>query len=191
MLDESELYKIKDAKDSKLLTKYRRQELYKKYIKKVKYKMIKIEPREIDECVNSDNTNLNWLEAEKSAEIINELKPSKAYIDCPSPNIIRYKDYLRNLLENKDVELIIGHHMESKNKLVALASIIAKVVRDKEIEEIQKKYGKFGTGYSHDPETRKFLEKNWNKHPGIFRKSWSTWKDYDNKKKQATFDKFY
>lgn len=190
MLDESEINRLlSEAKDSKILTKKKREELFKKYIKKIKYKLIIIEPKEIDDAVESEELNLNWLEAIKSAEIINELNPDKVILDCPSINIKKYSEYLKNLLRNKNVELIVEHKAE-KYKIVAVASIIAKVTRDKKIEEIKKKYGEVGSGYPSDPLTKKFLEKNWEKYPQLFRKSWASWKTQENKKKQYQLGNF-
>ncbi|MFH1276495.1 MAG: hypothetical protein ABIH82_05270, partial [Candidatus Woesearchaeota archaeon] len=76
--DEKALVKL-EVKDSKLLTKARREFLFDK-IKDVsyKYEIVAIYPDEIDHAVNNhDGLNLNKLEARKSAEIINLLKPDK------------------------------------------------------------------------------------------------------------------
>jgi len=92
MIKESDLNKLKTlgVKDSKLLTHKQREKMVDK-IKELAedYKIITIQPREIDEAVESKdkNMNLNWLEAKKQADIINELDPDVAYIDCPSPII--------------------------------------------------------------------------------------------------------
>src|SRR3989344_7917609 len=92
--DEIKLKNIK-VKDSKLLTPKQRERLYFK-IKKIvkKYKLIVLQPYEVDEALNSDSLNLNWLEADNMARIINELKPDQAYIDCPSNNIKKFNSYL-------------------------------------------------------------------------------------------------
>ena len=58
---------------------------------------------------------------------------------------------------------------------VAAASIIAKVAREDEIENIKKEYGNVGPGYMSNEVTQKFLKENWDKHPEIFRKSWVSW----------------
>ena len=42
-------------------------------------------------------------------EIINKLEPNKAIIDCPSPNIEKFKEVLKKQLKNKNVELIVVH----------------------------------------------------------------------------------
>ncbi len=179
MLDESKLDLVSEARDSKLLSRDKREQLFSKY-KKIKHKLIIINPGEIDEAVESKSLNLNWLEAIKSSMIINFLKPDKVILDCPSNNIKKYVDYVRMLLKNKKIELV-GEHKAERYHIVAAASIIAKVTRDKEIEKIKKKYGDIGSGYPSDSVTQKFLEKNWNKYPEIFRKSWKSWKNLSEK----------
>ena len=189
LIEENNISKLEKmgVKDSKLLTHKKRIFLSEK-IKKIaeKYKIIKIEPIEIDNAIDGDQSlNLNWLEAHKTAEIINELKPDKAIIDCPSPNIKKYKDYLIKLLDNKEIELIIEHHAE-KHFPVAAASIITKVIREEEVDKIKKEYNiEFGSGYMSDPRTQKFLEENFNnpKLHKIFRKSWIPFKNHINKQK--------
>ena len=184
--DESKLSDI-GVKDSKLLTKQQRNALYDKIIKIVKkYKIIITEPEEIDKAVKGENNlNLNWLEADKSAEIINDLNPEKAIIDCPSNNISKYKNYLFKKIKIKDLNLILEHKADINYPVVAAASIIAKVTRDNEIEKIKKKIKvDFGSGYPADPVTREFLEKNHHKYQKIFRKSWYSYSVLENKKKQ-------
>src|SRR3989344_3332441 len=153
-------------KDSKLLTKEEREELYPKLLSVLKYhKVIIIQPSEIDKAVKGgDGLNLNRLEAVKQAEILNEFSPDQAIIDCPSNNIGSYRLYLKNLLKNKKVDLILEHKAE-RYPLVAAASIIAKVTGDREIEKIKKEIGiDFGSGYLHDPKTVSFMKDNFEKY---------------------------
>jgi ribonuclease HII len=190
--DEEKLRKI-NVKDSKLLTKKQRQLLYKKIIKIAeKYKIIIISPEEIDKAVKGhDGLNLNWLEANKSAEIINDLQPEKAIIDSPSNNINKYKNYLLKKIKIKSVNLVLEHKADFKYPVVAAASIIAKVARDKEIEKIKDKIKiDFGSGYMSDPKTVEFLENNYENHNELFRKSWLPYKDILNKKFQKKLENF-
>ena len=194
LIEESNKEKLKKlgVKDSKLLTPRQRENLFPKILRVIKkYKTIIITPQEIDKAVSKENgLNLNWLEAHKTAEIINELNPDKAIIDCPSPNIKKYKEYLLNLLNNKEIELIIEHRAE-KNLPVAAASIIAKVIADRELNKLKKEFKlEFGSGYTSDPRTKKFVKENFDKYPEIFRKSWITWKNHDQAKKQKKLDEF-
>ena len=75
-LDVKDLHKLEKigVKDSKKLTAKKREELYPKILKIVdNYKIIIIPPQEIDNAVDSDTTNLNWLEGEKIVKFINNL----------------------------------------------------------------------------------------------------------------------
>ena len=190
--DEKGLVKLK-VRDSKLLTKVKREFLFDK-IKDIsyKYEIIAIYPDEIDHAVNNhDGLNLNKLEAIKSAEIINLLKPDKAIVDAPSNNIKSYKQYLFELINNKKIELILEHKADLNYPIVSAASILAKVTRDNEIEKIKKKIKiDFGSGYMSDPKTVNFLEKYYEKYPELFRKSWLPYRDIVNKKFQSKLEDF-
>jgi len=194
LIEEQDISKLKSmgVKDSKLLTKKQRNLLFKKIIKIVKkYKIIIIPPKEIDDALESDDLNLNWLEAHKSAEIINQLRPDKVIVDSPSNNCEAYTKYLKKLLKNpKSLQLICIHKADVKHPEVGAASILAKVTRDKEMEKIQKKYGNTGPGYTSNKITQKFLKENWEKHPEIFRHSWVSYKNHKNAKFQQTLEDF-
>jgi ribonuclease HII len=190
MINEGDENKIDGVKDSKLLSHKKRIELDKKIKENSDYKIIIVEPKEIDECLLSDDLNLNWLEAVKQAEIINELNPGKAIIDCPSPNCIAYERYLRDLLSNKNTLLIVEHKADMKYPVCSAASILAKVVREEKMHEIQQRYGETGPGYPGNLITRKFVAENWNKHPEIFRKTWSTYKKIANNSNQKNLGEF-
>ncbi len=165
------------VKDSKLLSQRRRVALYERIISVVKkYKIIVIEPEEIDAALNSEDLNLNWLEAHTSAKIINWLKPDKAIIDCPSNNVVAYKRYLMKLLDNKKVDAVVEHKADVNHVECSAASILAKVTRESEIERIKKEVGDFGSGYLTDPKTIRFFEENFERHSGIFRKTWAPYR---------------
>jgi len=190
--DENKLINLK-VKDSKLLTKEKREFLFDK-VKDVSYKhkVVMANVDEVDRAVNGeDGLNLNWLEAVKTAEIINSLNPDKAIIDAPSNNIEKYKQYLMKLIKNKKIELVLEHKADIKYPVVSAASIIAKVIRDNEISKLKKKIKiDFGSGYPSDPKTIGFLEKYHKKHSEIFRKSWMPYKKITNKKFQRKLGDF-
>src|SRR3989338_1047605 len=190
--DEKKLVKLQ-VKDSKLLTRERREFLFDK-IKDISYKaeIVIINPDEIDHAVNNhDGLNLNKLEARKSAEMINLLNPDKAIIDAPSNNIKSYKQYLLNCINDKKIELILEHKADLNYPVVSAASILAKVTRDNEIEKIKKKIRiNFGSGYMTDQKTIDFLEKYYEEYPDLFRKSWFPYQDMLNKKFQKKLEDF-
>ena len=173
------------------MTKKQREFFFEK-IKKIakNYYLITVQPAEIDLAVTGTEVkNLNFLEAKKTIEIIKKLHPDKAYIDCPSPHLRAYKEHIQDLLKNK-TELVVAHKADVKYVTVGAASILAKVTRDKEIEKLEKKYGKIGSGYPADPVTKEFLKKNFNNHPEIFRHSWATMKELKNGEGQKKLGEF-
>lgn len=198
LYEESKLKRLKDigVKDSKLLPHKKRVELAKK-IRKIanKVKVIQIKPEEIDDAVNrKDGLNLNWLEAVKTAEIINGLEPDKAIIDCPSPNIKAYTNFLRRHIKESLLNrmiLVVEHKADVKYIECSSSSIIAKVAREQEVEKIEKIVGQsIGSGYTSNPICQKFLKENWEKYPELFRKTWISWKNHKNAKGQRKLEEF-
>jgi ribonuclease HII len=178
------------AKDSKLLTRDTREILYEQIINMVKAYEVKIlTNKDIDNALNDPDNNLNKLEGQTSAELIDKLQPDKAIVDCPSTNIAAYAKYIKSLL-TKDIEIIAEHKADVNYPVVSAASIIAKVLRDKEIDKLKKKYNvDFGSGYPADERTRNFLKENYNKYP-FFRTTWSTYKKVVEDRKQSSLGDF-
>ena len=194
LVEEGKLDKLRamGVKDSKLLTHKQRKELFEKIKRAVKkHEIIVIEPAEVDDALMSDHLNLNWLEAHKAADIINALQPDKAVVDSPSNNCAAYKRYLVKLLKNKDIDVLVEHKADVNYVECGAASILAKVTRDAEIEKIKRSVGDdFGSGYMADPKTKLFLEKKFEVHPEIFRKTWTPYKDLVKAKKQKKIGEF-
>jgi ribonuclease HII len=192
MIEEKDIPKLKalGVKDSKLLTKSKREELFDKIMAISVHYILIVEPEEIDAALNHPELNLNWLEALKIAEIINNLKPDKVIIDAPSTNIAAFQEYLLKHLENQEINLQLEHKADEKYEVVSAASILAKVIRDREIEKISKEHGNVGSGYPSDPHTKEFLKKNWDKHDKIFRKTWETYKRLEKTKKQKSLNDY-
>jgi ribonuclease HII len=183
------------VKDSKLLTASVREELFERIREVVQdFRIEMIEPDAIDLSVNAEETNLNWLEAETSARMISELDPDKIIIDCPSTNIPAYQAYFASRLSEgvrKKAELFVEHKADFNHLVVAAASIVAKVIRDRQIDRLKNEIGiDFGSGYTSDPKTQEFLDKYYNQYPELFRKSWQSFKDVEKKKKQRKLGEF-
>ena len=178
------------VKDSKLLSPKRREELFKKLKKIVKYKIIKIYPEEIDNRVGI--TNLNLIEASKFAEIIDELKPDKVIIDTPTKNTQKFKMLMEKLTNHK-CKFVCENFADLNYPIVSAASIIAKVNRDKEVRKIERETGEeIGVGYPHDERTIRFVRKSlkkpeWRKY---IRKSWITYKRIEEEKEQKKLGKW-
>ncbi|MBI2130126.1 ribonuclease HII [Candidatus Woesearchaeota archaeon] len=193
-VDENKLQRLKDigVKDSKLLSPHERNHLFDKILELAdSCEITVIPPEEIDRAVGrEEDINLNWLEARKTADMINKISPDKVYLDCPSPNCEKYKEYIKKLLKNKAPEIIAEHKADVNYPIVGAASIIAKVTRDKEIDALKKRFKvDFGSGYPADPFTAQFLKENYAKYP-FFRKSWSCYKDAAAQKNQKKLFEF-
>lgn len=183
LINEKNRDKIKTlgAKDSKLLSRKKREELFSKITQLSEYNIVRISAEEID-ARNSVGCNLNTLECMKMAQIINELNPDKAIIDCPHPIPEKFVIEIISYLKNKNIEIIAEHKADFTYPLVGAASILAKVTRDNHITELGIKMGiEMGSGYPADPKTRLLLHNYFNKNitklKPYIRHSWSTYRN--------------
>ena len=172
--------KIKDwgAKDSKLLTPNSRAVIAQKISQNFSYHIEISQPIEID-----DSDNLNYLEAIKTAMIINKLSQNEkekitAYVDCPSTNIDAWTLDVKKLLKNPGkIILKCEHKADLNHPIVSAASILAKERRELEMRNLRKSLNiDFGSRYPADPKTKDFIKENYSnpQYKPIIRFSWST-----------------
>lgn len=165
------------VKDSKLLSPHRREVLAVEIRRiVVKFDVVKLSPREIDVVVNSGRKlhKLNYLEAQTMARVIEALRPDKVYVDASDVLEERFKQHILECMSFR-VDIVSEHKADRNYVAVSAASIIAKVERDKEISELAKTLGDFGSGYPSDPRTMKFLKEcceELDEYPDYVRKSW-------------------
>jgi ribonuclease HII len=165
------------VKDSKLLSPHRREILASEIKKTVeKFSLVKLSPKEIDKVVLKGRKlhKLNWLEAQAMAKVIETLKPDVAYVDASDVLEERFKQDILECLPFK-IKIVSEHKADRNYPIVSAASIIAKVERDREIAELVKSYGDFGSGYPSDPRTVHFLKQCLEKssdYPDFVRRSW-------------------
>lgn len=162
------------VKDSKKLTPQRRTILSRKLKKMFDYEVVIITASQIDE-MRANGINLNEIERKGMEKIILELNPKKAVVDAVDVKAERFQE---NLHQATGVDVIAQHKADDNYIEVGAASIIAKEVRDSQIEEINKdfiKMGGIGSGYPSDPTTKKFLTNfTYESMPDFVRKSWTT-----------------
>jgi len=196
IINESEQSTIKDlgAKDSKLLTPKKRKEIKETLEKSYKFHIEISTPKEID-----DSSNLNYLEAIKTAKIINKLsfglkEPVTTIIDCPSTNIKSWTLDVQKLLDKPEIiNLQCEHKADLNHPVVSAASILAKEKREDELAILKKELGTdFGSGYPADPKTIEFIKENFQneKYKHIIRFSWKTVKKLFDKNMQKELDSF-
>lgn len=142
-----------------------------------------ISAREIDQRIDND-INLNTLEMNKFAVIINDLKPDIIYMDAADTNEERFRNAIIEKLKYSPEKIISEHKADERYPIVSAASIIAKHKRDSIIDNLREKYlnlgyTDLGSGYPSDKKTIKFL-KAWirseKKAPPFARKTWETTK---------------
>jgi len=177
---QKELRKI-GIRDSKLLTPNQRRSLITRLVECSESLCVcKLSPSVVDQAVI--HTNLNLLEAEAMAVVIENILPSTVIVDSCDVNPIRYRDSIMRFLPFQWRKNIISvHHAEKVSVAVAGASILAKVIRDYEISKIGKEYGEIGSGYPSDKKTIRFLQNwinNYSVAPTFVRKSWKTMKRF-------------
>lgn len=202
VIDAKEEPKLKElgVKDSKKLSPRRRYAIFEQLKSLLNiYNYVIIPPDEIDDALYKQGNNLNRLEADKTIELIQSIQQSlkidEIYIDCPSTNTKAYSSYLFKRLNINPSCIIAEHKADENYPIVSAASIIAKVIRDKQIQELHEQYEvDFGSGYTSDERTITFL-RDWvirkKELPTIARKSWSTAKSILNEVVQAKLEDFF
>lgn len=184
------------VKDSKKLTPKKREELFDhiESIAKDVY-VLKVAPCRID-TYRGNGVNLDKIEAMKMAEIIDFSSAGTVYVDSLTHNPGKFKSLVKSFVKNKNAELIVENYMDESIIAVSAASIIAKVHRDRDIEELKQKVGfDFGVGYPHDQLTIQFIEKvikesNGKELPDYIRKSWVTTEMLQEKSWQKKLKEF-
>lgn len=168
------LRKLK-VKDSKLLTPAKREEL----APKIREQALRVEIRVIPaEELNArmPGQNLNEIEVDAFAELLEKLGPSSAILDACDVNAERFG---RNVGARVTHPITIQamHEADARHPVVAAASILAKVERDRLMSEIRAAHGACGSGYSHDVATQEWLAayvRTNNKLPPFARREWET-----------------
>jgi len=165
------------VRDSKELPQKKRLELAEKIEEIAKDVVVfKVGPCKIDTFMKQ-GVNLNRIESMKFADIIRMLAPHTAYIDAPETNLRKFTAVMEKMAGN-GTKIIARHKADRDYPVVSAASIMAKVERENEIEKLREKYGDFGSGYTSDELTikwlREWLTKNSDFPEHLVRRSWST-----------------
>ena len=143
------------VRDSKALTRKKRNFLF--------YKIL-----DISEFVCIYKVDCKTIDEHLAADI--------AYVDSCDVNINRYTNYLKSNLDLKNNTSIIAmHKADIINPAVSAASVIAKVIRDQEIQMLEENFQNIGSGYPSDKKTMYFINtwiKEYKEFPDFVRKSW-------------------
>lgn len=203
-----EMLKEMGVKDSKKLTPKKRKELYFKLKEVMDIKYGQLTPALIDSN-NAKGGKLNELEIDTIVQILESEKPDLVIIDALTS---RPDTFAENILRKLSFEpkIISENKADDKYEIVGAASIIAKELREQELEQIKLNVynilhpqspkteldslldSPVGSGYPADPKTKKFLQEHFqNKEfDFIFRKSWETYKNLVKKEFNRRLDEF-
>jgi len=165
VFDPKGVEKLKElnVRDSKKIAESRRNTLEKE-IKKiaVEYKIHKLSPADIDRLRKQES--LNVIEARIAAKLILSLEsaPAKVFVDSPdnipadfAEKIITFINQSHN--EYKIPKIVSENKADDTYVEAGAASILAKVERDRIIDELKNDMGDFGSGYPSDPKTAEFV----------------------------------
>ena len=159
------------VKDSKKLTPTKRIELSIRIREMARVEVRVVQAEEIDARENS----LNELEAELFAELLDRIAPTDAFLDACDTNEARFARTVGSKLRCHP-RLVAKHKADDIYPVVSAASIIAKTVRDEEMERICSSLGIVGmSGYCGDKRTNDFVEGYLKEHgslPPHTRRSW-------------------
>ncbi len=185
------------VRDSKLMSKKKRESVYKDILKlSIEVKIDKISPSEINEAM-ANRISLNELEAIHFARLIDKFNSRLDRIYLDSPDVVEGRFGVRiNMLSSasfsvnkirsqpkegekgiRSIKIISEHKADSRYPIVSAASIVAKTVRDREINALIKKLGiKIGSGYPSDLKTIDAIRRNLKNHNLYkhIRNRWST-----------------
>ena len=111
------------------------------------HKVVVCPPDRID-----NSTNLNDLEVELFAEALTVMPEGEIMLDACDVNAERFA---RNVSQKSSRDCVAEHKADENHPEVSAASIIAKVTRDRAVEQLSKDIGiDLGSGYPSDPKTK-------------------------------------
>lgn len=174
---EDELPRVAEvgACDSKRLSPRRREEVYAGLQRFARCASVELTPREIDRSVARHG--LNGLEARAFADVVRPFAPAAVRADACDVDPERFA---RTVARHAGPGFSVAarHRADATDPLVGAASIVAKVRRDRWIDELAERLGcEIGSGYPSDPSTVAFVRaytRSAERLPPWLRASWAT-----------------
>ncbi|HII06688.1 MAG TPA: ribonuclease HII [Methanotrichaceae archaeon] len=178
VIEEDQLFDLAalGVKDSKMLSPKRRAFLAAKIEKIAQDRyVLEVKPEVIDEL--RQLITMNEIMVKSFSKVVGNLSADRAILDAADVNQERFA---RRVKEGSgtSMEVIAEHRADKNHIVVAAASILAKVNRDRSVRELERTIGlEIGSGYPSDPTTVRFLETWMEEHgelPPFVRHSWKT-----------------
>jgi len=172
--DPAELRKA-GVRDSKELTPVRREMLFQRLDDlNFRKSFIIISPSEINGMM--ERVTLNDIEHHFALELLQNAE-CEVYVDSFDVNPERLS---RSLSSESGKKVFCAHRADSTYPSVSAASIVAKVIRDREVRALSEKYGEIGSGYPSDPRTINFLRASIENKVDLSKIVRVKWKTYQN-----------
>lgn len=163
--------------------------------------------------IDSPETDMNGLtvlaQARAVAEILRRIENDavdveRVVVDAGDVSEARFGRRVRDAVAERGhrIEVVAEHGADDEHSIVAAASVVAKVERDRRMAEIGAEYADrvpgddfegVGSGYPSDPTTRTFLRTFVEEHgelPDCARRSWSTCDDVLAAAQQSSLGEF-
>ena len=141
------------VKDSKKLTPRTRERMYDEITSVADWKTVIATAADVD--ARRKGMSLNDVELNMFAEAVKGMGAT-VYADCPDVNEASFSRRLGALVP--DVEIIAKHKADDTYPVVSAASIVAKVTRDRMMDDIRAEFGtNIGSGYPSDHYTMDFI----------------------------------
>lgn len=152
------------VRDSKKLTPRTRERMYERIIAEASdHSIVVLSAAEIDEL--RIRSSLNDIELEMFGNAVSKIPTVRVYADCPDVNEMGFSNALSLRIGN--IGVVGRHKADDIYPVVSAASIVAKVTRDRMLQEISEEFGEdIGSGYPSDPRTMDFIKK-WIKDNGM------------------------
>ena len=189
MNEYQELLKKLGVKDSKKITPKKRNIIYQDLKQHMDIKYAQLTPALIDQN-NAAGGKLNELEIQAIVQILESEKPQLVIIDALTAKPDKFGDDILKRL-SFECKIISENKADDKYEIVGAASIIAKELREQEMQQINMNVGKIlsqvskdlsqsadvdklaskeaspdsnvvGSGYPADPKTKAFLKEHYN-----------------------------
>jgi len=178
--------------DSKRLTRERREELFERLTADDRVRTAAAEVP--TERIDDPGTDMNTLTVEAQAEAIRDVAGAddSGVVDACDTSETRFEARIEDALPFR-VDVLAEHGADDEYAIVAAASIVAKVARDRHVDTLAERYGPVGSGYPSDPTTREFLVAHVAEHgtlPECARESWQTCADLLADAEQTGLDGF-
>lgn len=160
------------VKDSKMLTPAARDRMFDEISDATTWYTVPISAETID--LKMRTQSLNMIELDLFVEAVSNSPSDIVYADCPDIDTDRFGRVMSAKLDGRKV--VSAHKADALYPVVSAASIMAKVTRDRMLDELRKEFDcDIGSGYPSDSVTVAFIEKWINDNgcaPPHTRKSW-------------------